>query len=362
MLPSFDRGGAESYCLRLVQFSRDRAIDWHVTSGNFRNAQMEPEFSAAGATTHHVSPGRLSIRQLRAFRKFLRQFRFDVVMTFTGLFGAAALRQACSVGVPSRIAWHRRSSPAFSPTFVRKIYARWSLWELERLSHWILSNSEAALDRFHGTRWRDHGRFRVIPNGVDPQRFHPQPTLRKEIRVSEALPDSAIVIGHIGRVDPAKDHETLLKSVRMARDAGENAWLLCAGTGTDTEEFRERVKAHRIADYTRCLGARSDVERIYQAMDVFLFPSVTEGQPNALIEAMLSGVRILASDIPPIREAIPEFLFGDLFSPGDADAASRLLAAPASRDSEKITRARKWAINRYDPQRNFNAVLEIMGL
>lgn len=361
VLPSFDRGGSESYCLRLINFSKERKIDWHVTSGNLRNAQLHPEFVKAGAKVYQESAGRIDIRQGLAFKRFLQQQRFDVVMTLTGLFGAEALKLARAAKVPCRIAWHRRSTPAFSPSFSRKLYTRWSLWELERSSDWILSNSETALDRFHGSRWRDQTRFRVIPNGVDPERFQLQPSIRKEVRDAHGLPESALVVGHIGRFDPAKDHETLLRTVRTARDSGQNAWLLCAGTGTDTMEFRNRVNAQGIADYTRCLGARAEVDRLYQAMDVFLFPSVTEGQPNALIEAMLSGVRILASDIPPIREAMPEFLHGHLFSPGDAEEATRLLIENVDSGPDKIARAREWAIDRYDPKRNFNAVLEIMG-
>jgi len=282
-------------------------------------------------------------------------------MTLTGLFGAYSLRLAESAGVPMRIAWHRRSSPAYAPNWSRRAYARWARWQLERSSTCVLSNSEAALARFHGGQWRDQPNFRVIHNGVDPQRFSPRPSIRKEVLDAHGLPESALVVGHIGRFDPAKDHETLLRTVRTARDSGQNAWLLCAGTGTDTMEFRNRVNAQGIADYTRCLGARAEVDRLYQAMDVFLFPSVTEGQPNALIEAMLSGVRILASDIPPIREAMPEFLHGHLFSPGDAEEATRLLIENVDSGPDKTARAREWAIDRYDPKRNFNAVLEIMG-
>jgi glycosyltransferase involved in cell wall biosynthesis len=282
-------------------------------------------------------------------------------MSLTGLFGAEPLRLARLVGVERRIAWHRRSSPAYKPSILKSLYAGWARWELERSSTCILSNSEAALDKFHGNRWRDKQLFKVIPNGVDSQRFRPVPSCRLEVRQSFGLPDSALVIGHIGRFDPAKDHETLFTAIRLARQAGLDAWLLCAGTGTDLERFHGRLKVHGISEYTLSLGARSDVAHLHHAMDVFVFPSITEGQPNALIEAMLSGIPILASDIPPIREAVPEFLYSDLFAAGDADGIARKVADLDIDDSRKIEMARNWAIDRYDPQRNFGSVLELMG-
>jgi glycosyltransferase involved in cell wall biosynthesis len=332
-----------------------------VTTGNLRNAQIEAEFWANGATTHRASPGRLNLMKGRSFKSFLSLQRFDVVMTLTGLFGAYSLRLAKSAGVPMRIAWHRRSSPAYAPTWSRRAYARWARWQLERSSTCVLSNSEAALDRFHGRQWRDQPNFRVIHNGVDPKRFYPRPAIRGEVRRALGLPKSATVVGHVGRFDPAKDHETLFRSLQSARKSGVNAWLVCAGTGTDSDEFRRRVEVYRLADVSRCLGARSDIEHLHQAMDVFLFPSLTEGQPNALIEAMLGGVPILASDIPPIREAVPEFFYKNLFLPGDATSIAERLGALAGAEATGTESARAWAMNRYDPQRNFDALLEIMG-
>ena len=230
----------------------------------------------------------------------------------------------------------------------------------EYASTHILSNSRAALDRFHGSAWKSHRKYKVIPNGVDGCLFCPGQIDPRFMRRELALPESATIVGHVGRFDPAKNHETLFKIVRKARDSGMDAWLVCAGTGTDTDAFRERLQTYGIAGCTRALGPRADVERLHQALDVFVFPSVTEGQPNALIEAMLSGVNVLASDIPPVREAIPEGLYGNLFPPLDSERAVALLETIGKGDADQRENARRWAVERHDPASNFSAVLKVM--
>ena len=116
VLPSFDVGGSETYCLRLIKFASEPDLEWHVTSGNSRNSQMEPMFQQVGVVTHRASPGYLSMRSAKEFLEFLKVGEFDILMTFNGAFAAPSLLLAKLAGVPTRIAWHRRSAPAFAPT------------------------------------------------------------------------------------------------------------------------------------------------------------------------------------------------------------------------------------------------------
>lgn len=359
ILPSYDSGGAENYALRLIRHAGTDEFEWHVTTGNLRNAQLEPAFRAAGARTHRATTGFLSPRKALGFARFLRQHEFDAVMSLNGVFSGPAMRIAQMAGVPRRIAWHRRSTPAYRPTLPRRLYAAQALRWLEASSTHILSNSRTALDHFHGAGWSDDPRFQVIPNGVDASRFRPRPEDRAAIREELGIPPDAVVVGHVGRVDPAKDHDTLLAAVRMLTERRDNLRLLLAGTGTDTEAFAARVRDAGLGDVFHGLGVRTDTERVYQAMDVFLFPSVTEGQPNALIEAMLSEVPVVASDIEPIRHAVPETMQDRLFPSGRADEAARLVLDVIARRAE-ICSTREWACSRYLPEANFRSVQDLL--
>ncbi|MGY6555675.1 MAG: glycosyltransferase [Wenzhouxiangella sp.] len=356
LLPSFDTGGAENYALRLIQHAGHEIYEWHVTSGNLKNRTMEPAFQAAGVKVHHVSPGFANPLRALNFHRFLRKHRFDVVMSLNGVFGGVPLALARLAGVPVRIAWHRRSTPAYQLTVGRRLYTHLSLALLGWVSTRILSNSQAAFDQFHGKQWRDSSRYEVIPNGVDAKRFSPRPEIRSEKRRELGLGLDDSVIGHVGRFDPAKDHETLFAIVRALRAENSAVRLLMVGTGTDSEAVRARLDHYGIADISLGLGVRGDVHLLYNAMDVFVFPSVTEGQPNALIEAMLCGVRIVAADIPGIREAVPPPLISNLFPPRDVLAASRLVRAAMFEPSGTSERL-PWLQERYDLERNLDLVL-----
>jgi glycosyltransferase involved in cell wall biosynthesis len=355
-LPSFDSGGAENYALRLIRHAGTAAHDWHVTSGNLRNAVLEAAFREAGAAVHHASPGYGHPRQILAFRGFLRAHAFDAMTTLTGTFGGLGLSLARLAGVPCRVAWHRRSTPAYAPTPGRRLYARASRALLDWGATRILSNSRAALDNHHGPGWAQSEKFGVIPNGVDATRFRPRPGRKAELRAELGLPEDARVIGHVGRLDPAKDHDTLLAVASKLRQRHADLRLLLAGSGTDSAEFGQRLEQAGLRDIALPLGNRPDVDRLYHAMDVFLFPSVTEGQPNALIEAMLCGVPVAASDIPGIREAIPPVLTASLFPPRDAAAASQRVEAALS-DPSGATAPIDWTRARYDLARNLDMAL-----
>jgi len=355
-VPSFNAGGSENYALRLIRHAGTDAHDWHVTSGNLKKAVLEEAFRDAGATVHHASPGFGQPRQLRAFHQFLRKHRFDAVMTLTGVFGGLTLSVARLAGVPCRIGWHRRATPAYAPTAGRRIYAQTSLRLLDWGATRILSNSRAALDHHHGPGWEQSAKFGVIPNGVDAKRFRPQPERRAKQRAALGIPSEARVIGHVGRLDPAKDHDTLLAVAAQLHMQYSSLRLLLVGSDTESASFTKRLERAGVVGITHALGTRTDIDQLHQAMDVFLFPSITEGQPNALIEAMLSGLPIVASDIPGICEALPPGAGSLLFPARDVSAAAaRVAAALADPDAARVPR--DWAAARYDLARNLDTAL-----
>ncbi|MFM9817515.1 UNVERIFIED_CONTAM: glycosyltransferase [Spiribacter pallidus] len=357
ILPSYDAGGAENYALRLIEYAGTEDYEWHVTTGNPNNRGMEPNFEAAGAAVHTASPGFGLTPRVISFWRFLRRHRFDAVMSLNGVFAGVPMALARLSGMPVRVAWHRRSTPAYAQTPGRRAYARLGLALLNWGSTRILSNSEAALDTFHGGGWRSSEKFAVIPNGVDAERFRPRPADRPAIRKQLGLADTHFVVGHVGRVDPAKDHETLFRIVRALHDDDPNVRLLIVGTGTDTPAMQARLAAYGIADITYAMGVRDDVEMLYQAMDVFVFPSVTEGQPNALIEAMLSGVPVVASDIAPIRKVLPVEYSSQCFAPKDVQAACQQVNAAAEVVAETSVSARRRCQTVFDIEQNLERAL-----
>lgn len=358
ILPSYGIGGAERYALRLINHAKTHGLEWHVTSVLSQHRALEDAFREVGAAVHHQSPGYAHPWQAWRFFRFLRGYEFHAVMSLNGVFAGLALTLARFAGVPIRIAWHRRSTPAYAPSPLRTLYANLSRLLLASSSTRILSNSAAALDMYHPTVWRASPKYKVIPNGVDSARFSPNPTARARLRSELGTSEDTLVIGHVGRVDPAKDHETLFAAVRLIRQGQRDVRLVLAGPGTDDPHLRTRVAEHGIGAITVTLGPRDDVQDWYNAFDIFAFPSVTEGQPNALIEAMLSGVRVVATDIPGIREALPPSQEAYLVPPRDPSALAKAIERRAAEPLSMTDQVRQWAVDRYDLERNLSLALQ----
>ena len=360
ILPSFDSGGAENYALRLINFAGHERYEWHVTSGNLQNAQLRPAFLAAGAKVHSRTTGYLNPRKAFRFWRFVRQNSFDAVVSFNGIFSANAMLISWLNRVPSRITWHRCSRPAHSPSLGRSVYQSVAQKIIEYCSTRILSNSKSALDYFHPRRSQSTHLFQIIPNGIDPKfTYSKNDELSVSLRKKLGIPEDARVIGHIGRFTPAKDHETLLMVVQRLVQNDPKIRLLVAGTDTDSAAFSKLVSSYSLSSSADCLGPLDNVSELYRIMDVFLFPSVTEGQSNALIEAMVTGVPIAASDILPNRETIPPELERNLFTPRDVDVATNIVLRLLQVSSLEQTRSISlWAQDHYDASRNFGRAIE----
>lgn len=142
----------------------------------------------------------------------------------------------------------------------------------------------------------------VIRNGILMERFA-DPGISKEGKRREiGIPESAFVVGHVGRFFEQKNHPFLVEVFREIASRRENAFLLMVGAGS-TEETERKLKEYGLGDRYLILSHRQDIPQLLAAMDVFVFPSIFEGFGIALLEAQAAGLRCIASDHCP-REVI----------------------------------------------------------
>ena len=171
----------------------------------------------------------------------------------------------------------------------------------------------------------------VIPNGVDSARFAPGD--RQAARRSLGLPADALTIGIVGRFGPFKRHAVLLDAFDAIAPRFPGAHLVVAGTGGSEEAAtRTRAQASPHAARIHWLGWQSDPSLCYRALDLLAIPSVNEGLSNVALEAMSSGVPVLANlgcGHEHIFTSGHEGIIADLSSPALlATELSTLLAAP----------------------------------
>lgn len=142
--------------------------------------------------------------------------------------------------------------------------------------------------------WLFTKKSRVVYNGIDVERYKFSPSVREEYRKTLGI-DSDLVIGHVGYMDGIKNHRFLISAFAAAVKKNPHLKLLLIGDGDLRPQVEEQIAREGLADRVVLLGKRGDVDNIYQAMDIFVLPSVFEGLPVTLIEAQSCGLPCIAS-------------------------------------------------------------------
>lgn len=168
-------------------------------------------------------------------------------------------------------------------------------------------------------------RITVIPRGRDPERLgRASAERRRRARSALGLAERDEVIVNLGRHEFAKGQLDLVAAVSTLAGTRPDLRLLIAGReGMLSGELRSAVEAAGLADRVRLLGHRNDIPEILAAADLFAFPSLYEGLPGAVIEAMALSLPVIGSDIGPVREVVEEGASAELVP----TASPRLLAA-----------------------------------
>ncbi|HEU4642464.1 MAG TPA: glycosyltransferase [Gemmatimonadaceae bacterium] len=316
MLESDGPGGAEVMLLQLAEELRRRGH--HVLpvgpddgcgwlAARFRERGFEP------ATYSLRRP--IDLRCLDQLTRLLRVRRVDVVHSheFTmAVYGAAAARRT---GARHVITMH--GGRYFAEQWRRRAALRWAA----RRSDALVAVSGATAEDLRRVLGLPPHAVRVVPNGIEFRTGS-----RERVRAELGVGRDELLLVAVGNLYPVKGHMVLLRALAALRDASVARWRLAiAGRGEEEEPLRAFAAREGIADRVHLLGFRSDVPDILAAADAFVMPSLSEGLPLALVEAMSMALPILASDVGGIPEVVARGEEALLSPPGDADALAAAL-------------------------------------
>jgi glycosyltransferase involved in cell wall biosynthesis len=258
----------------------------------------------------------------------IRRDRLDLIHSheFTmAVYGAAAARRA---GRPHVTTMH--GNQTMTAALRRRVALRWAF----RRSAATIAVSVETRRQLAAALGLSTDVADVVVNGVPDRRGDPAP-IREELGLSQ---DEVLLVA-VGNLDTRKGHILLLQALQQLRAAGlRTRWRLAIAGGRGGDQ-RERLEAfareHGFQDRLHLLTQREDIPDLLAAAEVFAMPSLWEGLPLALLEAMLAGKAIVASRVSGIPEAVSDDVEGLLSTPGDvgslADALGRLLAEPSLR-------------------------------
>lgn len=321
--------GAERWILALAKnLPRTRVESWVAVIKDSPElaAPLCREAEHVGIQTHvFTSYGKLSLSAIRQIRQFIREKRIDVVHTHgykTDILGTLA---ACGTPCKTVATPHGWSVNAGRALKLYEFLDRIMFIFIDAvvpLSRDLL----AGLERIPGPRRRLH----LIQNGVDLSDVDAAVTYPVESTGREG----SQVIGYVGQLIARKRVDTLVRAFHRLEISDRR--LLVIGEGPQRSELEDLAGELGERERIDFMGFREDRLRLMRGLDFFVLPSELEGIPRCLMEAMASGVAVVASDIPGNRDLVRHEATGLLFRTGDdvdlARQMVRLAENPRLRD------------------------------
>jgi glycosyltransferase involved in cell wall biosynthesis len=301
----------------------------------------------------------------RAFRELLRLFRAerpDLVHAHMPISGFLARMAAWWAGVP-RIAYTGHGFWFnFPGSWPRSVVGFAMEWLAARVTGTFLTVSEAEAN--DARRLFIHRGAVAVGNGRDPTRFRPDPAARWRVRSALGVSDEKVVVLAVSRLVWHKGYPELAVAMRAVPDAA----LFVAGERLVSDrgpDIRALLCGAGLGERLRLLGHREDVPELMASADIFVLPSRFEGLPMSVIEAMLTGLPVIAANVRGPAEQVVHEETGLLVPPGDASslaAALQLLVADRALRERMGDAGRVRAVERYDEAKVLARTLDLLNL
>lgn len=335
------------------------AAGLHVTVACPDGGDLPARLRALGADVRpwHATraPGPSIVGEVRRLRRVVGAVRPDVVHAHSAKAGLAA-RLAVRGRVATVFQPHAWSFEAVGgPTAALAL--KWERWGARWASR-VVCVSDA--ERATGVRAGIAGRWRVIPNGIDTERFHPAAAapLRAGIPLLADLDPAALLVVCVGRLCRQKGQDVLLRAWGEIAERVPGARLVLVGDGPDAGRLRALAP-----DSVLFAGAVADAVPWYRAADLVVLPSRWEGMALAPLEAMACGRPVVVTDVDGGRESLPAALAPRCLVPAENPAAlagtvSELLLDPPLRESLGQL-GRRHVLSAHDVRHTAEAVADV---
>jgi glycosyltransferase involved in cell wall biosynthesis len=195
-------------------------------------------------------------------------------------------------------------------------------------------------------------RVTVLPNGIDHQIFRREAHRERPLRAMLGIAQGAFVIGAVGRLDPEKRFDILLRAVARLKIADADIAIVVVGDGSERARLRKLADQLGVGPRFHMLGFRTDVVELHHAFDVFVQSSIREGTPNAVLEAMALETPVVATQVGGTGELIANTVHGILVPPDDAAALATAIET-VRRDPEGARKRATMARARVEQELSF---------
>ena len=348
IIASLEVGGAETSLLRLCrqqvkQYSLVTVISLQP------KATLHDAFIAAGVQVIclNMNHGQQLFKVLLRLRRLLRQLKPDVIHSW--MYYANFIASIASIGLSIPVVWSVRRTAV--P--VRSMFSRLFMRSCALLSHLspkrICFNAQAGM-RAHLQFGYALQKTVYIGNGFDFSTLQAEPAIRDNLRAELGVTDDMLVIACIGRWHADKGQDILLRAMANLIEHFSNLKLVMIGRGCDNTngQLTELITELKLTENVILCGEKAPVAPWFNVADVFCLPSRTEGFPNALAEAMATGLPCVSTDVGDAAElGAGNILLANAEPKSLAAALSEMLKLPEKQRLALAKRCRESVISRF---------------
>lgn len=332
VLHRLDTGGMERIVVSLIKATGDRYRHAVITLAGYGALRDEIADSVEACLSLDKRPGKDWRCYLR-LRRALRALKPDLVQTCNlGTLDFAPVVKTAGV---RRLLHAEHGRDAADPAGDRRKYQRLRRWMSPFIDRYIAVSPDLRDWLTHCVHIKP-AKVVYIANGIDTAAFAAaRPRLTPRTLLGDFAPPGTVLIGNVARLDKVKDHVGLLTAFKLLRDSRRESdcRLVIVGEGPQRATLERQVAQLGLDDSVRLLGNRGDVAELMAECDVFALSSIAEGMPVTLMEAMASGLPVVATDVGSVASVVADGVTGMLVRAREPRALADALATYADDES-----------------------------
>lgn len=291
-------GGAERVARDIGYYANKKLFEIHYIVFEKEIGAYEEELIANGCVIHHFDPPKNNhLKYYRKLKALFQKEKYDVIHCHTMFSSGWAVLAGYKCNISKRIT-HSHTIRGFEKRgFIKNLYENTMRKIIQKYSTAYIGCGKSAGEWLFGKEFFE--RFgTIIFNGIDLNQFQFSEDHRTQIRTKHAI-DNCFVIGHVGHLAAVKNQSFVIRLLPKVLETNPLTKLLLLGDGEDRYLLEELVHSLKLEENVILTGNVNNVGEYMSAMDLFVFPSLYEGMPLALIEAQTNGLPCLISDKIP---------------------------------------------------------------
>lgn len=292
---NMDRAGIETMLMNYYRYIDRSKVQFDFLCNKTKPGAYDNEILQMGGHIYH-SPGLNPVKFFKykemLIEIFINNPEIKIMHSHNGALAYQSLYAAYKYGLANRICHAHATTIDINLKLPLKLIYK---TQLKKVANRYWGCGKESIKYYFGKKVIDSNNYLVIHNAIDEEKFLYNEEKRKELRTKYDL-ENKFVIGNVARFMKQKNHTFTLDLFKEILAKNQNAVLMLLGDGELLTEMKEKAKKLGIEKSVMFMGNINNVNEMYQAMDIFLLPSLFEGLPVVGIEAQAAGLKCVMSD------------------------------------------------------------------